>query len=101
MIVQVIDRVTCERDVTTPQVLAYVRKLVPGWEEVRGSSDHFCLFTEPVADDARALDVPLHDNFRDYPRRMAELCNTLVEYGFVKQPSEALRGMAAMAPEPR
>lgn len=96
MIVKVVDHVSFEMDVTSAQAIAYVRKLVPGWEESPGRL--FCYFVERVDEDARSIDVPLHDGFSDFARRMGELCEQLVEYGFAKQPSDVLR---AMAQEPR
>lgn len=100
MIVRVVDRVLFDMDVTSAQAIAYVRKVVPGWEE----SEHggpsgvksWHVFQEPGETD-RLLQIPLSEEFRDFGRRMTELCDTIVGYGFAKQPSEVLKAMAQEA----
>ena len=95
MIITVTDHITVDGDVTAQQALAYCRRVLAGWDEaawMNGTAVEFSTIG-PTGESLYCV-CPTRDG-RDAPRMIAAICNTLVQAGIVKQPSEALRAMQA------
>jgi hypothetical protein len=98
VIVRVVDRMSFEANVTTAQALAYCRRVLVaerGWHEWGAQTGLWSTFRSGLD---REVSIPMRDDYRDWPRRLAEACDELVRLGFAGQPSEVLRAMAEEAP---
>lgn len=91
-LIRVVDHMPFEAAVSPEQALAYCRRVLRGWEEVK--REYSVRFNNPDTE-AGDLAVPTSSGASSYEERMGWLCDSLVEFGFATQPSEVLRAMAA------
>lgn len=100
--ITVYDRIPFTASVTPVQAAAWVRARLPEWRESTngptGPLHSGVLWTQFESTEHESVLVPMVSEFRDYPRRMVELCDALVALGLASKPSEVLRGMAEIKP---
>ena len=103
MNVEVIDHVRVTVDVAPAQVLSYCRRVLtvewasnPKWRECKGRMRDTTAFGYGIVWEGyhtHLIEVPREVCVR-YGTRIANICNSLVAWGVVEQPSDALRAMA-------